>query len=207
MRVHSGVDRDFYTTDPVTLARALLGKRLVRVLDGDRLSGRIVEAEAYLGPPDLAAHSRGGHRSARNDSMYQRPGTAYVYFTYGMHYCFNVVCGPRDDPGSPVAVLIRALEPVEGIERMREHRAKAPREIDLCSGPAKLCQALAIDRAFDGADLVESAALFVEDDGSRPIGDSDILAARRIGVGYAGAWAQKELRFLVRGSDHVSRPP
>jgi len=207
------LDRAFYTADPVSLARALLGATLVRVLEGRRLAGRIVETEAYLGAQDLAAHSKGGHRSPRNESMYQRPGTAYVYFTYGMHHCFNVVCGDQGDPHEPVAVLIRALEPTEGLDQMRAHRTgrrRAPlRDRDLCSGPAKLCQALSIDREFDRADLVVSDTLFIEAERPEPIASRiasvDIGSGPRIGVAYAGAWAGKELRFFVRGNAHVSR--
>ena len=106
------IPRSFLAVDPEKLARRLLGQRLVRTLgDGTRLAGIIVETEAYLGVRDRAAHSFGGRRTPRNESMFARPGTAYVYFTYGMHHCVNVVCGRRDEP---VAVLIRALEPVEG---------------------------------------------------------------------------------------------
>ena len=112
--------RRFYSTDSATLAQALIGRVLVRALeDGTRLAGVIVETEAYLGVEDRAAHAFGGRRTARNESMYGPPGTAYVYFTYGMHFCFNVVCGRRDEP---VAVLIRALQPIEGMDRMLAHR-------------------------------------------------------------------------------------
>ena len=212
--VAMALEREFFTTDPVSLAKALLGATLVRVVEGRRLAGRIVETEAYLGVQDLAAHSKGGHRSPRNESMYQHPGTAYVYFTYGMHHCFNIVCGEQRDPHEPVAVLVRALEPTEGLGQMRAHRA-GPRRVatlrdrDLCSGPAKLCQALAIDREFDRADLVTSQALFVEAERPEPIASqiasADIGSGPRIGVAYAGAWAGKELRFFVRGNAHVSR--
>src|SRR5690606_28960799 len=117
--------REFYRRDPVTVARALLGQRLVRVAQGVRTAGLIVEVEAYLGIPDKAAHTCGGRRTPRNESMWGDGGHAYIYFTYGMHHCMNVVAGA---PGSPVAVLLRALEPVEGLEAMYARRSKAKRD-------------------------------------------------------------------------------
>jgi DNA-3-methyladenine glycosylase len=192
--------RAFYRRDPVAVARALLGQRLVRVLDGRRLAGIIVETEAYLGPKDQAAHSRNGHRSPRNDAMYADGGVAYVYFTYGMHHCFNVVAGSVDNP---VAVLVRALQPTEGLDVMRRHR-RVSRDTALCSGPAKLCQALAIDRAFNGTDLVTGDALFIER--VRRTIAPRIIRTPRIGVAYAGDWAGKPLRFHLPDNPHVSRP-
>ena len=146
------VGREFYVTDAATLAKRLIGCALVRRLsNGTRLSGRIVETEAYLGVQDRASHAFGGRRTPRNEMMYAQAGTAYVYFTYGMHFCMNVVCGVVDEPS---AVLLRALEPSEGLEAMRAARATVrnprPRDIDLCSGPGKLCQALGIGRAQNG---------------------------------------------------------
>lgn len=199
------LSRKFYQRDVVRLARTLLGQRLVRVLDdGARLAGRIVETEAYLGVVDRAAHSYGGRRTARNAAMWGPAGHAYVYFVYGLHHCMNVVAG---DVGQPTAVLVRALEPLEGLERMRAHRAgKVPadrlHDTDLCSGPAKLAQALRLDRALDGADLVAGGALFLER--GRRIPPGRIIAAPRIGVGYAAEWADKPLRFYEAGNPHVS---
>lgn len=194
--------RSFYRRDPVAVAKALLGQRLVRVLDGQRLAGVIVEVEAYLGVADRAAHTYNGRRTARNESMWGDGGHAYVYFTYGMHYCLNAVAGTR---GHPVAVLLRALEPVEGLEVMRKHRAKARRDTDLCSGPAKLCQAMAIDRRLDGHDLVSGSELFIERVRRRAHPLSMIVRGPRVGVAYAGAWARRPLRFYLKGNPHVSR--
>jgi DNA-3-methyladenine glycosylase len=176
---------------------------LVRCLpDGRRLSGRIVEVEAYLGIRDRAAHSFGGRKTARNASMWLDGGHAYVYFTYGMHWCVNVVA---EREGIPTACLIRALEPLEGLDEMRRRRAvKVPpervRDRDLCSGPAKLTQALAIDRALDGADLVESDSLYIVGKGTSAV----IASSARIGVGYAKEWASKPLRFFLAGNPNVS---
>lgn len=192
------LSRKFYQRDAETLARALLGQVLVRVLpDGTRLAGRIIETEAYLGVADKAAHSYGGRHTPRNAAMWGPPGHAYVYFIYGLHHCVNVVARRA---GDPQAVLLRALEPLEGLEVMRAHRAGripatrlGPR--DLASGPARLCQALAIDRALDHADLVTGAALFLER--GRRVPADRIVATPRIGVGYAEEWAKKPLRFVV----------
>ncbi|RMD66764.1 MAG: DNA-3-methyladenine glycosylase, partial [Planctomycetota bacterium] len=188
--------RSDYETDATTLAQRLLGRTLVRIdpETGERLSGVIVETEAYLGVEDKAAHSVGGRRTARNEPMYGPAGTLYVYFTYGMHHCANIVAGAE---GEPVAVLLRAIEPVEGIERMRTRRlalrrgrSSSVRVRDLCSGPAKLCQALALDRSLSGASLLDPACpVWVEEGGSPPA--ACVVRAPRIGVEYAQEWADK----------------
>ncbi|MEX2213760.1 MAG: DNA-3-methyladenine glycosylase [Phycisphaeraceae bacterium] len=195
--------RPFFRRSPITIARALLGQRLVRLLeDGTRLAGLIVETEAYLGIPDRAAHTFGGRRTVRNASMWRDGGHAYVYFTYGLHFCMNVVAQVE---GKPTAVLLRALEPTEGIDRMRNHRGpNTKRDRDLCSGPAKLCQAMKIDRALDGVDLVTSDMLFIEQVRSRALPSNRIEVTPRIGIHYAGDWAMKPLRFHLKDCDHVS---
>lgn len=195
--------RSFYRRDPVKLARALLGQRLVRVLNNLRLAGTIVEVEAYLGIKDKAAHTSNGRRTPRNESMWGDGGHAYVYFTYGMHFCMNVVSSTA---GDPMAVLIRAMEPTEGIEQMYRHRQAAHRDADLCSGPAKLCQALKIDRKLDGEDLVKSGNLFIEQVRKTPLPASRITVGPRIGVSYADEWADKPLRFYIQDNPHISKP-
>lgn len=194
------LERDFYTRrDTLRVARELLGKRLVvPAAAGVRVSGRIVETEAYLGVEDKAAHSFGGRRTARTETMYALGGTAYVFFVYGMHHQFNVVTGPE---GQPHAVLIRAVEPEEGIELMRERRpTRADRE--LTSGPGKLCRALAIDLTYDGEDLT-ARRVWIEDAGVR-VAPSNIAEGPRIGVAYAGEDALKPWRFWLKGNEHVS---
>jgi DNA-3-methyladenine glycosylase len=197
--------RDFYATDSITLARRLLGQRLVRLHRGRRLAGTIVEVEAYLGVPDAAAHTFGGRRTPRNEAMYAQPGTAYVYFTYGMHHCLNVVAGKEDEP---VAVLLRALEPTEGLPAM--HRLRVPdesralRAAHLCRGPACLCDALDIDLTLNGIDLTSDSRLWVERTRARPLPASALGNTARVGVGYAGAWAQEPLRWFIKGSPSVS---
>jgi DNA-3-methyladenine glycosylase len=193
-----------FDVDPVTLASRLLGQRLVRRNGRRRSAGIIVEVEAYLGSPDRAAHTYGGRRTARNESMYLAGGHGYVYFIYGMHFCLNVVCG-RVDEG--VAVLIRALEPTEGLEEMYERRPRARRDLDLCSGPAKLTAALAIDRGLDGVDLRTNDTLWIERVRCAAIPARRVHRGPRIGVDYAGEWAQKPLRFFIKESPWVSAGP
>lgn len=184
--------RSFYARDALTVARELLGLHLVRVrktASGSlRQVGRIVETEAYMGPGDLAAHSAGGLRTRRTETMFGPPGHAYVYLIYGIHHCLNFVTAERD---VPQAVLIRALEPVRNLD---EHTR----------GPGLLCRALGIDRSHDALDLL-GEELFVVRPGSqgRPV---DVGTGPRIGVEYAGAWAKKPWRFLDLGSSFISRP-
>ena len=191
--------RRFFARDTLTVARELLGQRLVRMLDGERLSGRIVEVEAYIGEEDQASHASCG-RTGRNAPMYSRPGHAYVYFIYGMHHCLNVV---TERENYPAAVLIRALEPLEGIEVMRARRGGVP-YVRLTSGPARLCQALDINRRFDGADLCgPDALLFIEKNGAAP--DGAAATGPRVGVRGDATALSAPWRFYIRGNRHVSR--
>jgi DNA-3-methyladenine glycosylase len=189
------------------MAVDLLGQRLVRVVGGVRLAGTIVETEAYLGKVDKAAHSFGGRRTARTETMYAQAGTLYVYFTYGMHHCMNVVCGRVDEP---VAVLIRALEPTEGLDVMRANRSarrpsdKRLADTALCSGPAKACQAMGIDRTCDATDLVTSETIFIERIRTGPHHEDSVANTPRIGVAYAAEWSARRLRWYMRDSAHVS---
>jgi len=195
----SRVSRDFFAHDTLTVARELLGRRLVRVLDGERLAGRIVEVEAYVGEEDQASHASCGV-TRRNAPMYGPPGHAYVYFIYGMHHCFNVV---TERKGYPAAVLVRALEPLEGVEVMRALRGGRP-DVRLTSGPARLCQALGIDRRFDGADLcAPDALLFLEEDTVVP--DEAVVTGPRIGVRGDEVAMTVPWRFYVRDGRYVSR--
>ena len=186
--------RSCYRRDPRLVAPALIGKVLV---SADGRSGRIVEVEAYCGAIDPAAHSYRG-KTARNATMFGPAGHMYVYFSYGMHWCANAVCGEVDEG---VGVLIRALEPLGGIERMRAARPRARSERDLCSGPARLTQALGITGAHDGVDLVARRAPFtVVDDGRAAI--SPIRSGPRIGLsrGTDAHW-----RWYAPESAHVSK--
>ena len=196
------LERDFYTrADTLRVARELLGKRLVVPSGtGARVSGRVVEVEAYLGVEDRAAHSYGGRRTRRTETMYAAGGTAYVFFVYGMHHQFNVVTGPE---GQPHALLVRAVEPLEGIELMRERRPVS-KERELTNGPGKLCRALGIDLTFDGEDLSKGGRVWLEETGQtyRP---EQVAAGPRIGVAYAAEDALKPWRFWVKDNEYVSR--
>lgn len=194
--------RSFYRRAPEQVARDLLGRHLVRETEEGRQVVRIVEVEAYLGAIDAAAHTHGGRRTERVRSMYLGGGHAYVFSIYGMHFCFNVVCGAA---GSGTAVLVRAGEAVAGVEAMRARRGlrRAPRPGELAGGPGKLCQALAIDRSLDGASLLRGALRIAEGD---PVVDGEVAVGARVGVDYAGEAAAWPLRFAVIGSPDVSRP-
>jgi DNA-3-methyladenine glycosylase len=201
------LSRDFFAQDTLTVARTLLGQRLVRRWKEERLSGRIVEAEAYIGGDDLGCHASVG-RTARNDAMFGPPGHAYVYFTYGMHWMFNVV---TEAQGFPAAVLIRAIEPIEGLEVMEHNRSLAkgtsPRTVfELCSGPAKLTQALGITRALNGTDLCSKRGAELWLEAAPPVADDDIAIGPRIGLNNTPEpWKSRPWRFYVRASPFVSK--
>lgn len=199
----SRLTRSFFARDTRLVARDLLGMRLVRVLeDGTRLSGIIVETEAYC-PGDAAMHAY-RRQTARNLPMFMQPGVAYVYFVYGMHYCFNVV---TEAAGTPAAVLVRALEPVEGLEIMRLNRMQSGRQLpdrDLCRGPGRLCRAMAIDRAFSGYDMLQAdSQLFIER--SKPVADDRVRVSPRIGIGGDAIARAVEWRWLIADNPFVSR--
>src|SRR6266545_893995 len=185
--------REFYTRPNVlTVTRDLLGKLLVVPTPvGTRVSGLIVEAEAYQGPEDRASHAYAGRRTNRTETMYGIGGTAYVYFVYGMYYQFNVVTNVQD---TPHAVLIRALEPVEGIEIIRRRRHQQP-DGNLTNGPGKLCIALGIDRKLDRADLLGDR-VWIED--GEKISPRRIVSGPRIGIDYAEDWVDKPWRFWIQ---------
>jgi DNA-3-methyladenine glycosylase len=181
--------REFYARRTLTVARDLVGMHLVRSYRGRQLTSRIVETEAYQGPSDLAAHSARG-KTERNAVMFGPPGHAYVYLIYGMWNCVNVV---TREEGVPHAVLIRAVEPIANID-------------DKTWGPGLLCKSMHIDRSLSGADLLGST-LWLEAPNDIKLGKSGparIARATRIGVDYAGDWAQKEWRFFDRDSPYVS---
>lgn len=196
----SKLPREFYTRpNVVSVARELLGKLLVvPASNGSRVSGKIVEVEAYRGPQDRAAHSYGGRRTKRTETMYGIGGTVYVFFVYGMYYQFNVVTNFAE---APHAVLVRAVEPIEGIELMRRRRHGQP-DHNLTNGPGKLCIALGIDRKLDAADLL-GGRVWLEDGPKIP--RSQIASGPRIGIDYAEEWRHKPWRFWIRNNPFVSR--
>jgi DNA-3-methyladenine glycosylase len=190
--------KSFYMRSTTSVALDLLGKKLVRVYKGKRIAGIITEVEAYLGAADRACHTFGHRRTKRTEMMYAEGGCAYIYLIYGMYNCFNVV---TEKEGVPEAVLIRSLEPVEGIEQMRKFRGKS-KLTDLCTGPGKLGEALHLTRDLNGQSL-NSDILFIED--APKIKSSKIVKTSRIGVHYAGEHAEWPLRFYIRDSGHVSQ--
>lgn len=192
------LERPFYARDARTVARELLGKYLVFESRGVRFCGRIVETEAYMGEEDTASHAFHG-RTRRTEVMFGKGGHLYVYFTYGMHWLINVVTGKE---GTAEAVLLRALEPVEGVDEMRANRGGKDLRL-LTSGPARIAQALGIDGSLNGADLCGDA-VWIEDRGDR-VKPSQIVATKRIGVAYAKGWKERKLRFYLAGSGCVSR--
>ncbi len=185
--------RGFYQRPTEAVARELLGKLLVRATSNGVVAVRLVEVEAYLGVDDPAAHTYGGRRTRRVAVMWGEAGHAYVYFVYGMHHCLNVV---TVGPEVPHAVLLRGGVTVLGQDLVAERRGQRVPRRSLTDGPAKLCQALAVDRADDGIDLCgRESGLFIADDGCRVL-EREVERTPRVGVAYAGEAAAWPLRFL-----------
>jgi DNA-3-methyladenine glycosylase len=191
--------RAFYARSALDVARDCIGQILVHETGAELLVGRIVEAEAYVGVADKACHGYAGHRSSRNESMYGPAGHAYVFLIYGLHWHLNLVSSQRNDPS---AVLVRAVEPLLGEEAMAARRGFPKIRRLLTNGPGKLCQAFGIERAHDSVDLC-SGPLYLTA-GTSP---ARILRCPRIGVDYAGNWAQEPLRFLDPESKFLSAAP
>ena len=189
--------REFFRADALTLAQCLLGKILVHDSEEGRTSGIITETEAYLGPEDRAAHTWNSRRTTRTEIVFHDGGFAYVYLVYGMHCCFNVTANIA---GKPECVLVRALQPVEGVELMKSRR-NTTRLLNLCSGPGKLCAAMGITLELYGADLCGDE-LYILDEG---FSDVKIAASTRIGIDYAGEYKKLLWRFFIDGNEYVSR--
>ena len=194
---------EFYDRpEVVQIAKELIGKILVTKFDGITTTGRIVETEAYVAITDLASHSRHGTRTPRNEHMYAAPGISYVYICYGMHHLFNVVTNKKDIPD---AVLIRALEPLKGIEDMLIRTGKKKLDNTLTKGPGNAGKAMGIDKDHSGLNLLGNK-IYIADDGFR-IDEKQIGASKRIGVESAGASALLPYRFYLRGNPYVSGSP
>ncbi|MFL0195594.1 DNA-3-methyladenine glycosylase [Clostridium sp. WILCCON 0269] len=198
------IQRNFYSKDTLLIAKNLLGKILVHEVNGKKISGRIVETEAYKGIKDKAAHSYGNRRTKRTEIMYGCCGFSYVYMIYGMYYCFNIV---TEDIDIPEAVLVRALEPLQCLDEMSINRYKkeftclSKIEVkNLTNGPGKLCQALLIDKNQNKKDLC-SSNLYVEDDDFK---DFNIKNSKRVGINYAGDAANYPWRFYIEDNSYVS---
>ena len=191
----------YLNEDVVSLAKDLLGKVLFTNINGQVSAGVIVETEAYFGIKDKASHAYGGRRTNRTETMYAQGGIAYVYLCYGMHYLFNVVSSVIDDPH---AVLIRAIEPLVGINYMEERRNMAHTKSAISSGPGSAAKALGIDRTFNAKDL-SGDEIWIEDH-QISFTDEQILAGPRVGIAYAQEHASFPWRFFVKGNKFVSKP-
>ena len=185
--------------DVVLIAKELLGKILVTHFNGIRTSGRIVETEAYNGMEDKACHAYHGRRTARSEHLYGAPGTVYVYICYGMHHLFNVITNKKDIPH---AVLIRAIEPLDGLEQMLDRSGKLKADYSLTKGPGNLARAMGMSKIHTGENLY-SEEIFIEDDGLRYNKDQ-IVVTKRIGVESAEEDAELPYRFIVKGNRYVS---
>ena len=190
--------KEFYRRDAVTVAKELLGKILVKEKDGVLFKGRITETEAYMGAVDKASHSYGNRKTKRTEVMYKEGGYSYIFLIYGMYECFNVTTA---ETGNPEAVLIRAVEPVENIELMKEIR-KVKKDKDISNGPGKLTKALRISREDNGVDVTAGKNIWIEDDGCKI---ENITETTRIGIDYAEEDAEKPWRFFVADNIFVSK--
>ncbi|MBS3781910.1 MAG: DNA-3-methyladenine glycosylase [Candidatus Thermoplasmatota archaeon] len=192
------LERQFYRRDTEKVAEDLLGKHLVRISPEGKTVGKIVETEAYLGEEDPASHSYQGGKTERTRVMFGPPGYAYVYMIYGMYYCLNAVTGQEKEPEG---VFVRALEPLEGLDLMKERRGLKDKS-ELTNGPGKLCMAMDIDKQLNGADLCGDKLYIARSE--RPE-NLDIKKARRINIDYAGKAKEWKLRFFIKGNPYVSK--
>jgi len=198
------LDREFYNRDTSIVAKELLGKVIVHEINGQRTSAKIVESEAYMGITDKASHSYGGRRTSRVEVMYGSPGFSYVFIIYGMYYCFNTV---TREEGNPQAVLIRAVEPIEGFDLMAQNRfEKTYNQLtktqikNLTNRPGKLCSALLIDKNLSGEDLC-SDKLYIEEGENEKF---NIISSKRVGIDSSEEAKDYVLRFYIEGNEYVS---
>ena len=193
------LDKEFYRRDGLTVAQELLGKILVREIDGQQVQAKIVETEAYLGPEDKACHAYDNKRTERTETMFASGGVAYIYLIYGMYNLLNVVA---NDENVPEAVLIRAVEPISGFDIIEENRGiKSNQREDLTNGPGKLSQALAIDRSLDGYDLINGQDLYIIDSEEAVEIEND----KRINIDYAEEYKDRPWRFYIAGNSFISQ--
>ena len=196
------LSRDFYMDNPRVVAKKLLGKELVRKVNGEIIVSRIVETEAYGGIEDKGSHAYGNKRTKRTEPMFHIGGTIYVYLIYGMYHLLNVVTGPVGDPN---AVLIRAVEPVYGIDFIKGNRSiKSNKVYDLTNGPGKLTQGLAIDMDFNQKDLVSGDDLYIRES-SKAIKGNEIVQSPRVNIDYAKEYKDKPWRYFIAENSYVSK--
>ena len=187
--------------DAVTVAKELLGKQLIRKINGKEVICKIVETEAYCGPEDKGCHAFNNKRTSRTEVMFHEGGCAYIYLIYGMYHCLNVVCNKKD---VPEAVLIRAVEPLNGVDVIRNYRQiKSNKEKDLTNGPGKLCQALDIDKSLNGYDLVNGEEMYIVKGDKKEVA-LKIVVSKRINIDYAEDYVDKLWRFYIKDNPYVS---
>jgi len=201
--------RSFYTQPTLKVAKELLGKYLVREIGKQKLIGKIVETEAYIGPEDKASHAFGGKKTKRNQAEWLIGGHIYIYLVYGMYWQLNISTSRREQPE---CVLIRALEPVSETREVKNQKSKVKNTIqnlkfnelkNLANGPGKLCRWLKLDKSFYGEDLTKSKRIWLED--GEKVGPTQIIASKRIGIDYAQEWAEKPWRFFLKNNPFVSK--
>ncbi len=196
------LERSFYlNTNAVEIARNLLGKVIYSSVDKIITGGVIVETEAYKGPEDVGSHSYNGKRTVRNEMMYAEGGLVYMYICYGIHNMLNIVTGPE---GSSHAVLIRALEPVTGIDVMRQRRSVFDNDKRLCKGPGALCKAMGLSKKHNGVSLAGDT-VWIEDRGT-VLTDDEIIASPRVGLNITGPYRDIPWRFYIKRNPYISRP-
>jgi len=193
------INNNLYSLDAVDLAKKLLGKILVRNINGIEIESKIVEVEAYNGAADKANHAFGGLKSARTEPMFMEGGHVYVFLIYGMYSCFNIVCGKENEPH---AVLIRAVEPLNNLDFIKQNRKiKSKKIIDLTNGPGKLSKALMIDKTFNKCDLKSSKDIYIKEN---LLDKFDIVEEKRVNIDYAEEYKDKLWRFYIKENPFVS---
>lgn len=193
------MNRDFFKKDAVDLAKRLLGKKLIRNVEGKKITSIITETEAYVGPEDKGSHAFNNKRTKRTETMFKEGGHAYIYLIYGMYNCLNVVCAEKD---KPEAILIRSIEPLDNLDYIKKQRnIKSNKIKDLTNGPGKLCQALNIDTTLDGINLLSNNELYIEDNDLKP----KIVSAKRINIDYAEEYVHKFWRFYIKDNKFISK--
>lgn len=193
------MNRDFFRQGAVNLAKELLGKKIIRKINGKTIESIITETEAYVGPEDKGSHAYNNRRTKRTETMFKDGGYAYIYLIYGMYNCLNVVCSIKN---KPEAVLIRSIQPLNNLDFIKENRNIKSKKIhELTNGPGKLCQALKIDTRLDGIDLLNNKELFIEDKYS----NHEIISSKRINIDYAEEYVHKLWRFYIKNNKFISK--
>lgn len=192
----------FFIDKTENVAKNLLGKEVVRIIDNEKIICKIVETEAYIGPMDKASHSFNNKRTKRTETMFKKGGTIYIYLIYGMYHLLNIVTEKKDYPS---AVLIRAIEPIKGLNFIKENRnIKSKKKVDLTNGPGKLTQALKIDKSLNGKKLSKRNKIYIQDS-KESLKDIDIVKSKRINIDYAKEWKDKLLRFYIKNNKYISK--